>query len=145
MLKYFKIPQKPLTHPTVTLSGVDAKGEPFSKPFEFGFDLYIAALLADAWWKGDGNDNDAIARVDANFRIQDAFEAAEQDPDHVVALEDADLKWLIERARVYKPKDHLDIFAPKILRFYRVLLGASKNDPRPKPTPVEPEPAQEAN
>ena len=132
--KYFAIPTKPLTHPEVVQVTTGPDGKQTSKPFEFSFALYIAGLLSDPWWRGT-NDNEGNSRADANLRIQDAMEEAESSKStpHVIALDDADLAWLVERARAYQVPNHLAPFGPKLLRFYKILLTASTTDPRPKP------------
>lgn len=133
--KYLSLRVKPLTHREVTLTGIDAKGEPISRPFEFTLELYLAALLSDPWWKGDGNENDALARAEANLRIQDALEEAEERGDMVAVLTEGDHRWLLERARAWNPQQPpvSTHFVHKAIRFYKALLSAPSKDPRRAP------------
>jgi len=132
MIKIFAIPTITLSHPSLILrSRTDANALP--TPFLFSFDDYFTAVMSDRWWLGESsgrgsavNENDARSRVDASLRIQDAYEAAvAMKGDKTVRLEEADLAWLIERARAITLPQGLEPLVPKLMKFYRVLLNAA--------------------
>lgn len=136
--KYFAKPSAPLTHPEwKKVRALDhGKTVETEELYEYWFDHWAAAVLSDTWWMGEEGDNEniALARSEANARLQEAFAAAGPCKlGKVVAVRDGDLKWFCERARAVSKRfagTPVSLVAPRVTtEFYMPLLKATNQAP----------------